>query len=79
MALIQVMKAGNATTFGELSDILFGIILNTFKKSSLKRVDAVLGRYDIRDSIKYFERVRHGSEASMEVRIYGSQVKLPNQ
>ena len=79
MALIQMVKAGNATTFGELSDILFGIVLNTFRKPSVKRVDVVFDRYDIEDSIKSFERVRHGSEPSIEVRIYGRQVKLPNQ
>ena len=79
MALIQMVKAGNATTFGELSDILFGIILNTFRKPSVKRVDVVFDRYDIEDSIKSFERVGRGSEASIEVRIYGRQVKLPNQ
>ena len=77
MALI--LKAGNATTFAELSDILFGIILNTFKKPSVKRVDAVFDRYDIEDSMKSFERVRRGSGASIELRIYGRQVKLPNQ
>ena len=38
--------AGDATTFGELSDILSGIILNTFKKRSVKRVDIVFDRYD---------------------------------
>ena len=52
MALIQMVKAGNATTFGKLSDILFGIILNTFRKPSAKRVDVVFDRYDIEDSIK---------------------------
>ena len=57
MALIQMVKAGNATTFGELSDILFGIILNTFKKPSVKRVDVAFDRYDI-DAIKSLERVK---------------------
>ena len=79
MALIQMVKAGNATTLEELSDILFSITLNTFQKPSVKRVDVVFDRYDIEDSIKSFERVRRGSEASIEVRIYGRQVKLPNQ
>ena len=79
MALIQMVKAGNATAFGELSDILFGIILNTFQKPSVERVDVVFDRYDIEDSVKSFERVRRGSEASIVVRIYGRQVKLPNQ
>ena len=79
MALIQMVKAGNVTTFGELSDILFGILLNTFKKPSVKRVDVVFDRYDIEGSIESFERVCHGSEASIEVRIYGRQVKLPSQ
>ena len=39
----------------------------------------VFDRYDMEDSIKSFERGRRGSEASIEVRIYGRQVKLPNQ
>ena len=73
MALIQMVKAGNSTTFGELSDILFGIILNTFKKPSVKCVDVVFDRYDIEDSIKSFERVRRGIEASIEVWIYGGK------
>ena len=46
-----MVKAGNATTFGEISEILFGIILNTFKKPSVKRVDVVFDRYDIEDFI----------------------------
>ena len=79
MALIQMVKAGNTATFGELSDILFGIILNTFKKPSIKRVDVVFDRYDIEDSIKSFEGVCRGSKASIEVRIYGRRVKVPNQ
>ena len=38
-----------------------------------------INRYEIEDSIKSFERVCHGSEASIEVRIYGktSQATKP--
>ena len=42
-------------------------------------MDVVFDRYDTEGSIKSFERVRRGSEASIEVRINGRQVKLPNQ
>ena len=42
-------------------------------------MDVVFDRYNIEDSIKSFEGVCRGSEAFIEVRIYGRQVKVPNQ
>ena len=60
-----MVKARNAAIFREFPDVLFGMVLNTFKKPSVKCIDVVFDRYGIEDSIKSFVRVRSGSEASI--------------
>ena len=57
MAMAQMVKPGEAKTFGELADKYYNIMLTSFRHSGCDRVDMVFDRYDNPALIKSGEQV----------------------
>ena len=57
MAIVQMMKAGGAQSFGELAEKYYQYITSPFQQPGCNRVDVVFDRYDKPYSIKGNEHV----------------------
>ena len=79
MAIIQMVKTGGATTFGELADKYWTICTVPLNEEGCNRVDIVFDRYDKQMSIKAGERVKRGSSTALEVKIAGENTPVPRQ
>ena len=80
MAVLQMIRQGGTTCFGQLAELLFRIVcrpLQTYE--SCNRVDVVFDQYDFRDSIKAFERARRQSVHGNEIKIHGPSTPIPMQ
>lgn len=73
MAIVQMVKAGGAQSFGEMADKYFQLIKSPFQQPGCNRVDVVFDRYDKPYSIKGNERERRGSSSALEIRIIALQ------
>ena len=58
MALVQILKSGGASTFGELADKHFDMVTAPLRQPGCSRVDVVFDRYDRVQSVKSGERRR---------------------
>ena len=80
MALVQILKSGGASTFGELADKHFDMITAPFRQHGCNRVDVVFDRYDRVQSIKSGERKRRSVDTpSLEVKIAGPNTPVPKK
>lgn len=78
MAVVQTMKSGNASTFGELANKFYAIATEPLLQNGCDRVDIVFDQY--RDmSIKSHERSRRGSSSALEVKINSPSTPVPKQ
>ena len=78
MAVVQMMKSGNASTFGELANKFYAIATEPLLQNGCDRVDIVFDQY--RDmSIKSHERSRRGSSSALEVKINSPSTPVPKQ
>ena len=78
MAVVQMMKSGNASTFGELANKFYAITTEPLLQNGCDRVDIVFDQY--RDmSIKSHERSRRGSSSALEVKINSPSTPVPRQ
>ena len=65
MAIVQMMKAGGAQSFGDLAEKYYQYITSPFQQPGCNRVDVVFDRYDKPYSIKANERERRGSSSAL--------------
>ena len=79
MAIVQMMKAGGAQSFGELAEKHYQYITSPFQQPGCNRVDVVFDRYDKPYSIKGNERERRGSSSALEIKIIGPSTPVPKQ
>ena len=78
MTVVQMMKDGNASTFGELANKFYAISTEPLLQNGCDRVDVVFDQY--RDmSIKSHERSRRGSSSALEVKINSPSTPVPKQ
>jgi hypothetical protein len=77
MALVQMLKTGNTSTFGDLAKKHFDIITSGLG-NGCNRVDVVFDQYRT-TSIKSEERERRGTSSAIEVKIYGQTTPIPKQ
>ena len=78
MAVVQMMKSGNASTFGELANKFYAITTEPLLQNGCDRVDIVFDQY--RDmSIKSHECSRRGSSSALEVKINSPSTPVPRQ
>ena len=78
MAIVQMMKGGCASTFGELSKKFYTIVTQPLIEHSCDRVDIVFDQYHDM-SIKSHERSRRGSSSALEVKINSPSTPVPKQ
>ena len=78
MALVQKMKFGGATTFGELSLKYYTFITSSLSLPNCQEVHVVFDQY-WSTSIKANERSRRGASTALEVRISNSATPVPKQ
>lgn len=78
MALIQMMKTGGSTTFGDMALVYYKVITAFHEQYHCNRIDIVFDKYQ-EMSIKAGQRDKRGSSAALEVKIYCSATRLPNQ
>ena len=75
MAIVQMMKAGGAQSFGELAEKYYQYITSPFQQPGCNRGDVVFDRY----SIKGNESERRGSSPALEIKIIGPGTPVPKQ
>ena len=78
MALVQMVKSGDAKTFGEMAAKHFPIITDPLRQSNCNRVDIVFDQY-WKVPIKAEELRRRGSANSLEIKINGPTTPVPKQ
>ena len=78
MALVQMVKSGDAKTFGEMAAKYLPIITDALHQSNCNRVDIVFDQY-WKVPIKAEERLRRGSTNSLEIKINGPTTPVPKQ
>ena len=78
MALVQKMKFGGATTFGELPLKYYTLITSSLSLPNCQEVHVVFDQY-WSTSIKANERSRRGASTALEVRISNSATPVPKQ
>ena len=78
MALVQMMKSGGSSKFGELANKFYAIATESLLQNGCDRVDIVFDQY--RDmSIKSHEHSRRGSSSALEVKIKSPSTPVPKQ
>ena len=78
MAVVQMIKSGGATTFGELASIHFKFITSSMGMNGCCRVDIVFDQY-LPMSIKAGERLQRGQSSALEVKILSQETPIPKQ
>jgi hypothetical protein len=79
MAIVQMVKTGGTSTFGELADKYWHIFTVPLNQEDCNRVDIVFDRYDRLESLKAEERLKRGSSTALEVKIAGENTPVPKQ
>ncbi|KAI8487179.1 hypothetical protein Bbelb_349770 [Branchiostoma belcheri] len=79
MALVQMMKTANCSTFGDLATKYLEVVCTPLKRRTCIRVDVVFDRYDQPLSIKENERQRRGSSEALEIQINNRNFPVPKQ
>jgi len=69
MAIVQVMKAGGAQSFGKLAEKYYQYITSLFQQPGCNRVDVVFDRYNKPYSIKGNERECRGASLAPNITI----------
>jgi hypothetical protein len=78
MALVQMVKTGGASTFGELANKYFSIATEPLSQNGCDRLDIVFDQYWDK-SIKSCERSRRGLSSALEVKINSPSTPIPKQ
>ena len=78
MVVVQMMKSGNASTFGELANKLYAITTELLLQNGCDRVDIVFDQDRVM-SIKSHECSRRGSPSALEVKINSPSTPVPMQ
>lgn len=78
MALIQTMKTGGSSTFGDMAMVYYKAVTAFYDQYYCNRIDIVFDSYR-EMSIKAGEREKRGSTAALEVKIYSPATPLPKQ
>lgn len=78
MAMVQVVKSGDASTFGDMALKYYTIIESQLTQNNCNKVHLVFDQY-WDTSIKYGERVRRGTTSALEVHINGPSTPVPKQ
>ncbi|KAI8494586.1 hypothetical protein Bbelb_278120 [Branchiostoma belcheri] len=79
MALVQMMKTANCSTFGNLATKYLEVVCTPLKRRTCIRVDVAFDRYDQPLTIKENERQRRGSSEALEIQINNSNFPDPKQ
>ena len=77
MALVQTLKFGAASTFGEMASKYFEV-LTAYYRQGCQRLDVVFDQY-WQLSIKAGEWKKRGEASTLEVRIHGESTPVPKQ
>ena len=77
MALIQMMKIGGSTTFGDMALVYYKVITAFHEQYRCNRINIVFGSYQ-EMSITAGESKKRSSSTAVEVNIYSSATPLPN-
>ena len=71
-----MVGACRAVSFGQLSEIIFHLIMRPFKSHSCFRTDGVFDAYNTNNSIKSFEWARRQASYSIEICIHSKDTPL---
>ena len=78
MAMIQMIKSGGASTFGELDSTHYKTLTSSLGRNGCSRVDIVFDRYTPK-SIKAGERSKRGASSALEVKIQSLNTPIQKQ